>query len=520
MTTTTAVTEASESRPDHRRVLIIFSGLMLGMLLAALDQTIVATALPTITSDLGGLNHLSWVVTAYLLAATVSTPVWGKLGDLYGRKTLFQLTIVIFLAGSIACGLAQTMGQLILFRGVQGLGGGGLIVLAQAIIADVVSPRERGRYQGYFGAMFGAASVAGPLLGGFLTDSLSWRWVFYVNIPVGLAALVVTTIVLPPSARRRATAIDYWGAVVLSAGTTSIILFTTWGGEQYAWDSPLIIGLGVAAIALLAVFVAVERRATEPLLPIELFQQSTFRIAVTVSFILGIAMYGAISFLPLFLQVVGGSSATNSGLLILPLMVGVLSASIVAGQLTSRTGRYKRFPVTGTFIVAVALLLLGLMDEHTSQPVAMAYMVVLGVGIGLTLQTLVLAIQNTVPPQHLGTGTSAANFFRSLGGSIGVALFGAVFNSRLQTRLADLPFDFGATDGGFNADLLTQLSPAERARFDDAFASSLTPVFLLAVPLVLGAWILTWWLRETPLRVTTHAGPGAEPEPRPAAATR
>ncbi|MGD9999441.1 MAG: MDR family MFS transporter [Ilumatobacteraceae bacterium] len=494
----------------HKQLMVIFSGLMLGMTLAALDQTIVATALPTITSDLGGLDHLSWVVTAYLLAATVSTPVYGKLGDLYGRKHLFQFTIVVFLAGSIACGLAQSMVQLIAFRAVQGLGGGGLMVLAQAIIADVVSPRDRGRYQGYFGAVFGAASVFGPLLGGFLTDSLSWRWVFYVNVPFGIAALVVTSAVLPEAHRRPGRAsIDYAGAAVLTAAATCVILFTTFGGQQFAWGSPTIVGLIIASVLLFGALVIVERRATEPMLPASLFRSATFNISVAVSFILGIALYGAISFLPMFLQVVGGSSATDSGLLILPLMAGLLTASVTSGRLITRTGRYKVFPVTGTAIVSVSLVLLGLMDERTPRGAAMGFMVLLGIGIGLTLSTLVLAIQNSVEREHIGTGTSSANFFRSLGGSIGVAAFGAVFTARLTSRLSELSLDVTSSASAFDVASLDRLSSSDRRLFDHAFAESLTPVFLMALPLALIAWALTTRLREIPLRTHDHPLEGA-----------
>ncbi|MBI5089654.1 MAG: MFS transporter [Actinobacteria bacterium] len=438
-------------------------------------------------------------MTAYLLAATVSTPVYGKLGDLYGRKHLFQFTIVLFLVGSIACGLAQSMVQLIAFRALQGLGGGGLMVLAQAIIADVVTPRERGRYQGYIGAVFGAASVLGPLLGGFLTDALSWRWVFYVNLPFGVAALVVTSIVLPESARREAS-IDYAGTLVLAAGATCIILFTTLGGQQLAWDSPGLLAMIVGAVVLFGLFVVIERRASEPVLPISLFRLRAFNVAVSVSFIVGVALYGAISFLPLFLQVVGGSSATDSGLLILPLMLGLVASSVIAGQVISRTGRYKVFPVAGTFIIMCSLVLLGLMDEHTARVTAMGFMVLLGIGVGLTLQTLVLAVQNSVSREHLGTGTSSANFFRSLGGSIGVAAFGAIFNSRLTSRLNELSLDVGSSTSAFDVSALDRLTPADRTIFDHAFASSLTPVFLMAAPLVLIAWLVTSLLREAPLR--------------------
>jgi EmrB/QacA subfamily drug resistance transporter len=337
---------------SHRQILFIFSGLILGMLLAALDQTIVATALPTIVGELGGLEHLSWVVTAYLLAATVSTPLYGKLGDLYGRKRIFQLAIVVFLVGSVLAGMSRSMAELIGFRALQGLGGGGLMVIAQAIIADVVTPRERGRYQGYFGAVFGGAMVAGPLAGGFFTDHFTWRWVFYINLPLGLAALAVTSVALRGRSATVRHQVDYLGASLLAGAVTCLVLLATWGGSQYPWSSPLIIGLGVAAVALLAVFVPVERRAAEPVVPLELFRNPTFGVASAVSLIIGFAMFGVISFLPLFLQLVGGASATNSGLLLLPLMLGLLSASMASGQVITRTGRYKAFPVLGTAVAA------------------------------------------------------------------------------------------------------------------------------------------------------------------------
>jgi EmrB/QacA subfamily drug resistance transporter len=487
----------------HRQILVIFSGLMLGMLLAALDQTIVATALPTITGELGGLNHLSWVVTAYLLASTVSTPLYGKLGDLYGRKRLFQIAIVIFLAGSILSSVAQNMAELIAFRAIQGAGGGGLLVLAQATIADVVSPRERGRYQGYFGAVFGASSVAGPLLGGFFTDHLSWRWVFYINIPLGIIALFVTSAVLPAGLRRGNPRVDYTGAALLTAAVSCIVLFTTWGGSEYEWTSPIIIGLIAAAVVLLAGLWLVERRAPEPIVPVHLFSLRTFNVATSVSFIVGVAMFGAISFLPLFLQVVNGASATNSGLLLLPLMLGLLLASVASGQVVTRTGRYKVFPVTGTALAALAMFLLSTMGTATSQVTVTAFMMLLGIGLGFTMQTLVLATQNAVPVRDLGAATSSVSFFRSMGGSMGVALFGALFNSGLGRRLGGLSVPVGDT-GTLSPGALRQLPAESTHAVASAFADSLTSVFLVAVPLVVVASGLIWLLREAPLRSSAH----------------
>jgi EmrB/QacA subfamily drug resistance transporter len=497
--TTVATTETFAPeipRFTHRQILVIFSGLMLGMLLAALDQTIVSTALPTITGDLGGLDHLAWVVTAYLLASTVSTPLYGKLGDLYGRKRLFQTAIVIFLVGSMLCGLAQTMLQLIAFRAIQGVGAGGLIVLAQAIIAEVVSPRERGRYQGYFGAVFGAASVAGPLLGGFLTDQVSWRWVFYVNIPLGIVALIVTALKVPASVRSRRPRIDWAGSAVLTAAITCVVLVTTWGGTQYAWGSPAIVALTLLALALLAALVVIERRTAEPVLPVHLFRTRTFNVATSVSFIVGIAMFGAIAFLPLFLQVVNGASATDSGLLLIPLMLGLLAASMVSGQIISRTGHYKVFPIVGCGTASIAMYLLSTMGVNTSQSTVTIYMVILGIGIGFTMQTLILSVQNAVRFNELGTATSSVSFFRSMGGSIGVALFGAIFNNLLLHNVDATIIG----DSGFTPTVVQQLSEPQRSDFIAGFADSLSTVFLYATPLVVLAFGLTWLMREVPLR--------------------
>ncbi|HEX5947845.1 MAG TPA: MDR family MFS transporter [Acidimicrobiales bacterium] len=486
---------------SHRQILVVFSGIMLGMLLAAIDQTIVATALPTIVGDLGGLNHLSWVVTAYLLAETVSTPLFGKLGDLFGRKRLFQAAIVIFILGSVLSGLATNMGQLIAFRAVQGIGAGGLIVLAMALIADVVSPRERGRYQGYFGAVFGVSSVAGPLLGGFLTDHLSWRWVFYVNVPLGVLALFVTSAVLPAAVQRRKVRIDWIGTTLLSAAIVCLVLLTTWGGSEYAWGSPVIVGLAVASVVLAVAFVAVERRVEEPAIPLRLFRIRTFAIAAGVSFVIGVGLFGSITYLPTFLQVANGASASNSGLLLVPMMGGLLVSSILAGRVITRTGRYRHFPIIGMAVASVGMFLLSTLGTDSSRWESGAYMVVLGAGIGMVMQIIVLATQNEAPIADLGVATSTVTFFRAVGGSIGVALAGALFNARLTDLLG------GAAPSGMTPEELGQLAPDEAALMAGAFADAITMVFRYAVPLFVAGFLLTWFLKEIPLRSLRAAAP-------------
>jgi EmrB/QacA subfamily drug resistance transporter len=505
-----------------RALWTVFGALMLGMFLAALDQTIVSTALPTIVGDLGGLSHLSWVVTSYLLASTVSTPIYGKLGDTVGRKPVFLAAILIFLAGSMLAGLSQSMGELIGFRALQGIGAGGLMVGAQAIIADIVPPRERGRYMGLIGSVFAVASVAGPLLGGFLVDNLSWRWVFYVNMPVGALAVLIVITRLHLHTPKTRHAIDYVGAGLLTGAVGALIMLTTWGGSQYAWGSPTIVGLGVAGVLLLAVFCWWETRAAEPILPLHLFRSSVFVVANGMGFTIGMAMFGAIVFIPLYLQLVYGASPTSSGLRLLPLMAGLLVAAIASGRAISRIGRYRVFPIAGTAVLVVGMYLLSLLRVGTQPWLASVYMLVVGVGIGLVMQVLVLVVQNDAQPQEIGVATSTATFFRSVGGSFGVAIFGTIFATRLAGELAKLPHSVTAKLGSgvhLNPEQAKQLPPAVHADFLQAFAHALHGVFLYGMALAAIPFLLSWLLKEVPLRATLARTAEVAAEEAPAGGT-
>ena len=503
---------------SHRQILTVLGGLMAGMFLAALDQSIVGTALPRITSDLNGLDRLSWVVTAYLLTSTASTPLWGKISDLYGRRPIFQAAIVTFLVGSLLSGVAQDIDQLIAFRAVQGLGGGGLFALALATIGDVIPPRERGRYQGYFGAVFGTSSVLGPVLGGFLADGPGWRWIFYVNLPIGLVALVVTSAALKLPHVRREHSIDYLGAATIVSAVTCLLLYTAWAGpsQAYGWGSILGMGLLAGAGVLTALFVLVESRAAEPIIPLELFGMRLFSLASVFAFVIGIAMFGALIFLPYYLQVVDGMSPTRSGLALLPMVVGIFSTSITSGQIMSRTGRYKAFPILGAVVTMVGLFLLSLLGVDTPYWQTALSVYVLGAGLGFTMQIIVTVVQNAVPPQHIGTGTSSVTFFRSMGGAFGTALFGAILSSRLSVHLAEaLPSTNPVPVNTSDLNAITALPDTVRQLVVGAFAESLHEVFLWAVPVLLVALAVSVFIPEVPLR--TREAPTGTPVDNPAA---
>ncbi|WP_373563607.1 MFS transporter [Streptomyces composti] len=503
----------AEPRLGPRRVRLVFLALMLALLLAALEQMIVATALPKIVGDLHGLDKMSWAITAYLLTATVGLPIYGKLGDLLGRKGVFQFAIVVFVLGSALAGRARTMDQLIAFRAVQGVGAGGLMIGVQAIIADIVPARERGRFMGLIGAAFGLASVAGPLLGGYFTDSLTWRWCFYINVPFGLVTLLVVGLVLKlpkPAVRPR---LDMLGCLLLTAGSTCLLLLSAWGGTEYAWDSRVILGLGAGAVASTVLFLVVEKFAVEPLMPLRLFRDSVFNVTSLVGLVIGVGLFGAASYLPTYLQMVDGATATESGLLMLPMMAGVVVASVVTGQLISSTGRYRIHPILGTALSVVGMWLLSRLDTGTPRLHYSIWMAVLGTGIGMVMPVLILAVQNSVRPADLGTATSAHNYFRQIGGSVGAAVFGTLFADRLTDALAErLPAHAGhglPDPESITPQLVHSLPPELREPYIQAYADAMPRIFLYLVPVLVLGLLIAFFLKEKPL--VSHNTPLADP---------
>ncbi|MQA94613.1 MAG: DHA2 family efflux MFS transporter permease subunit [Streptosporangiales bacterium] len=491
---------------------------MIAMLLAMLDNMIVGTAMPTIVGDLGGLSHIAWVVSAYTLATTAATPIWGKLGDMYGRKGMFMASIAIFLAGSALCGMAQDMTQLIAFRAVQGIGAGGLMVGAMAIIGDLIPPRERGRYQGYMAAVMPLAMIGGPLLGGFITDNLDWRWAFYVNLPLGAVALLVVGLTMKLPKHRLEARIDYLGAALLTAASVSVVLVTTWGGSQYAWGSPTILGLIALALVTVAGFVFAERRAAEPIIPLSLFRDRNFSLMMVIGFMAGFGMFGAVSYLPLFQQTVQGASATNSGLLLLPLMAGSLATSLIGGSLITRTGKYKLYPILGGVALTAGSVLLGTMGLETSTLTSAVYMAIFGIGLGFLMQTTMLIAQNSAPQRQMGVASSTATYFRTIGGSIGVSMLGAVFASRVQDTLVDrlgpVAGERLASGGGqLTPKMLAALPEPVRDAYLTAVTHGVQGLFWLGAVFMAVVVVVAIFVREVPLR--SFDTPAPQPEAVP-----
>ncbi|GAA1880259.1 MDR family MFS transporter [Pseudonocardia ailaonensis] len=512
VSTTTPITQGEQAVLDTleeprqrtpREIYTIMGGLMLAMLLAMLDNLIVGTAMPTIVGELGGLAHLSWVVTAYALATAVATPIWAKLGDLWGRKGVFMASIVIFLIGSAMSGLAQNMGELIGFRAIQGIGAGGLMVGAMAIIGDIVPPRDRGRYQGLMAAVMPIAFIGGPLLGGFLTDNLSWRWAFYINIPLGILALVVIWFTMKLPAVRRQAKIDWRGAGLLAVAISSLTLFTSWGGTEYAWASWQIVGLGVLAVVATVLFIRSQRTVAEPILPLGLFRSRNFTAAIALTFLTGFALFGAVTFLPQYQQIVQGASATSSGLLLLPLMGGMLVTSLLGGQLVTRTGRFRVLLIVGSFFMAAGLGLLSTMGLGTTQLTSGLFMVVLGIGMGFLMQTTMLVVQNSVGRKDMGAASGAATLFRTIGGSLGVSLLGTLYTARLTSSLTDR---LGATGGGqvtggqLTPAMLSQLPAPVREAFQAAVTSGVQTAFLWAAVVAVVAIVAAFVIQQVALR--------------------
>ena len=505
---------------SHRQILVVMGGLITGMFLAALDQSIVSTALPRITSDLGGLDKLSWVVTAYLLASTASTPLWGKVSDLYGRRPMFQLAIVTFLVGSALAGFSQNMEELIAFRAIQGLGGGGLMALALATIGDVVPPLERPRYQGYIAATFGTSSVLGPVLGGFFADGPGWEWIFFINIPIGAVALVVTSMVLKMQHVRREHTIDYLGAAVIVGSVTSLLLYTAWAGPDEGWTSPPALTLLIGGLLLAALFVLVEHRAAEPIIPMRLFRNSTFTVSNLFGFLIGAAMFGVMVFIPVYLQIVKGLSPTESGLGMLPMMVGLFTTSILGGRRMSHTGNYRWFPTYGATLVLVAVGMLMSLEPTTPYWFTAISLFVMGAGLGFTMSVLTVAVQNSVERTEMGVATSSVQFFRQMGGSFGAALFGAILSSRLAIHLAEAaegaragdPPREGLGDVANSVDMINRLPEPAQGLVVGAFSDAMSEMFLTAVPLVLAALVVGLFLKQIPLAARHQAHGGESPQ--------
>ncbi|WP_435887190.1 MDR family MFS transporter [Streptomyces antimycoticus] len=497
-----------KAEPKQRSTSVVIFALMIAMLLAMLDNMIVGTAMPTIVGELGGLDHLSWVVTAYTLATAASTPIWGKLGDMYGRKGIFLTSIAVFLGGSALSGMAQSMGELIGFRAIQGLGAGGLMVGVMAIIGDLVPPRERGRYQGIMAGVMAVAMIGGPLVGGTLTDHLGWRWIFYINLPLGAVALAAITAVLHLPKKRSQGRIDYTGAALLTVGITALVLITTWGGNEYAWGSAQILGLGTLGVLALVAFVFVEQRVAEPVLPLHIFRNANFTLVTAIGFLVGFVMFGSTTFLPLYQQTVQGATATNSGLLLLPMLLGMLVVSLVAGRVTTQTGKYKIFPIIGGLLITVGMFLLSTMDTETTRFSSGLYMAVLGMGMGCLMQTTMLVAQNSVEMKDMGVGSSSATLFRTLGGSFGVAILGALFTSQVRDTMAERAGGKAAAVTSGSAQLdpasLKKLPPGIRDAYTHAVASGAHQVFLWGALISIIGFLAAWFVKEVPLR----GGPG------------